>query len=122
MSILNEASRPRAPISNRVAILTITNTATRYVIPTEFAGRLATFTMTVIDADLVCGASSVTCTYNTGSTVSSEAITVAPGSGGRLTANVPRWWMIPTADEAGYFAVDGSAAGPGYLYIELATP
>lgn len=122
MSILGEASRSRAPMTSRVAVLTITNTMTRYIIPEAFAGHFATFTMTDINADLVCGASSVTCTYGVGSSVSSEAITVAPGSGGHLIAGIPRWWMIPTADEAGYFAVDGSAAGPGYLYIELATP
>jgi hypothetical protein len=29
---------------------------------------------------------------------------------------------MPDAGEATHFAVDGSAAGPGYLYIELATP
>ena len=121
--ILDEAAKAPAPRASRVAILTITNTMTRYQIPTAFAGQFCTFTSTVISADLLCGLSSVTCTYNVGSTVSSEAITVVPGSGGHLTADVPRWWRFPTTDD-GYthFAVDGSGAGPGYLYIELAGP
>ena len=120
--IQDEAANTRMPMSGGVAILTITNTMTRYAIPTALAGRFCTFTMSTIDADLCAGTSSVTCTYNVGSTVSSEAITIVPGSGGRLIAGIPRWWRMPRSDEAGYFAVDGAAAGPGYLVIELSTP
>jgi len=122
MPILNEAARARAPISSLVAVLTITSTATRYAIPAAFAGKFATFTIDGIDADVVFGNSTVSCTYAQGSAVASEVITVNAASGGHLTDGVPRWWLIPTADEATHFAVDGSAAGPGYLYIELATP
>lgn len=119
-SLLNEASRARAPISGRVAILTISTTPVRYAIPSAFAGKFATWVTVGADADLVCGTSAVTVTYQTLSSISSEAITVSPASGGHLTAGVPRWWMVPTSDEATHIMIDATAGG--FLYIELATP
>ncbi len=118
--LLDEATRVRAPIEGRVAVISVTTTATRWTIPEAMAGKFASFTTVTANADVNFGTSAVTCTYGQVSTMSAPSFTLVSASGGHLTANVPRWWMVPTAAEATHFSIDADQAG--LLYIELATP
>ena len=113
---LHRAAYVPAPVAGSVIQLDISTTAARFIIPASWAGQWVTATLfadtptdATVAADIVFGGSTVSCTYNQDSTVASEAITVSNASGLRLlSGGQSASFVMPKADVAGYFSVDGS--------------
>jgi hypothetical protein len=117
--IVAEAAALCAPVSGRVLILSVTDTAARFAVPTSLYGRFMTMVMDGSDADIVFGNSGVVCAYGTASGVSGEAITVDATSGGHLKDGVAVPSRFPIKEKATHFSVDCKGGGSGKLYIYL---
>lgn len=117
--VIARAANAMPPMSGNTAVLSVTDTVARFIIPTTWAGKYCTFQMVGAKADINFGSSSVTCVYGQASTVSTEAITLHTSSGRHMEDLTEYSWQMPEAERATHFAVDCVGSGSGKLYITL---
>lgn len=119
MSGLSEALYNSAPMAGAIMRLPISTTVTRFVIPASFAGRRCKWKALGADGDIAFGDVTVTVTLDTASSVDGSGnITLNAATGKKLKDGIEDHWVMPTADQAGYFSVDGSASGGLEVTIE----
>lgn len=117
MGMANEAAYVKAPIAGRVIRVSVTSSGARFAIPALFAGMQCTFRFDVAataeppttapaECQILFGASTVSVTYSTESSVGSEIITIDPVTGWTLRAGEKENWVMPSTGEATHFYVD----------------
>ena len=119
MGPANEAAYVTSPIAGESVVLTVSDTAARFIIPASFAGMPCTFCMRGCDGEILFGGSGVACVYNSANTVGSEAITLGTGQGIPLTDGQHVYMVMPPSTRAGYFSVDCESGGSGTLTISI---
>lgn len=115
---VSEAAIVFAPKAGRVLALPFTTTAARFVIPADFRGVQCKWMAVGAAADINFGDAAVSCTYAQASGVASEAITANAATGWHLLDGIADHWVMPAADQATHFCVDGAASGT--LFIQAA--
>lgn len=119
MNGLSEALYNSAPMAGSILRLAITTTVARFAIPAAFAGRRCKWKAIGADGDIAFGDVTVTVTLDTASTVDGSGnITASAATGKKLKDGIEDHWVMPTADVAGYFSIDGSASGVVEVTIE----
>ncbi len=120
MGAANEAAYVTAPIAGDIIRIPVNDSVDRYAIPAAFAGAPCNWVLYGTDADIVFGGAAVTCVYDQESTVVSETITPHTSTGPRLKDGVKQYWVMPSAANAGFFAIDALGSGTGKLEITVA--
>lgn len=123
-AVKEDAATVLGPLDAGVAVLAVTNSSTRFVIPTEFVGRYCSFQVDGDSADIVVGDSTVVCTYGKTSTVDTNGnITMVANSGWHLEDGQPDDWIMDKSQDADrtHFAVCTST-GAAKLYIRPSGP